>query len=381
MSEYQYFEFQAIDRPLNAREMAALRACSTRARITPTSFVNEYHWGDFKGDPDAWMAKYFDAFLYLTNWGIRTFKLRLPSRLISPETTRLYCDGEVFAVRRSGAHCVLTYNLEEEPGGDWAEGDGQLAALIAVRAELTRGDLRALYLGWLLGVQQGACRPDVPEPPVPPGLGGLSASLDSLIEFLHIDRDLAAVAAERSAPLAEKTLEAVEIAGWLAAQPAGLKDEWLARVVLGADQGLPAEVLNRYLMERARPETPVGEPTSPRTAGDLVHLAEERSRTRAQIAAGKAARAKAKRASETAAARAQHLDSIAGREPQLWLKVADLVTTRLPKEYDEAVRLLFDLRDLAARSDPAAFQSQLNRFRTAQARKPSLIARLKDAGL
>jgi hypothetical protein len=25
MSEYQYFEYQAIDRPLNAREMAALR--------------------------------------------------------------------------------------------------------------------------------------------------------------------------------------------------------------------------------------------------------------------------------------------------------------------------------------------------------------------
>ena len=56
MSEYQYFEFRAIDRPLNAREVAALRTHSTRARITPTSFVNEYHWGDFKGDPDAWMA-------------------------------------------------------------------------------------------------------------------------------------------------------------------------------------------------------------------------------------------------------------------------------------------------------------------------------------
>ena len=64
-----------------------------------------------------------------------------------------------------------------------------------------------------------------------------------------------------------------------------------------------------------------------------------------------------------------------------WLRVADLVATRLPKEYDQAVCLLLDLRDLAARSDPAAFQSQLDRFRTAQARKPSLIARLKDAGL
>ena len=381
MSEYQYFEFQAIDRPLNDGEMAALRTHSTRARITPTSFVNEYHWGDFKGDPDAWMARYFDAFLYLTNWGIRTFKLRLPSRLISPEITRPCCDGEVFTARRNGAHCVLTYNLEKEPGGDWEEGDGQLAALIAVRAELARGDHRALYLGWLLGVQQDASGPDVPEPPVPRGLGELTASLASLIEFLHIDRDLVAVAAERSAPLAEITPDAAEIGAWLAAQPAGLKDEWLARVVLGADQGLPAELINRYLKESTRQATPVAELNSPRTAGDLLHLAEARSRKRAQIAAEKAAREKAKRANEAAAARARHLDLLAGSEPRLWLKVADLVTTRLPKEYDQAVCLLLDLRDLAARSDPAAFQSQLDQFRTAQARKPSLIARLKDAGL
>ena len=84
MSEYQYYEFQAIDRPLTAGEMATLRKHSTRARITPTSFVNEYHWGDFKGDPDAWMTKYFDAFLYLANWGTRTFKLRRHPGLSPP---------------------------------------------------------------------------------------------------------------------------------------------------------------------------------------------------------------------------------------------------------------------------------------------------------
>ncbi len=50
MSEYQYYEFQAIDRPLTAKEMSELRSYSTRARITPTSFVNDYSWGSFKGD-------------------------------------------------------------------------------------------------------------------------------------------------------------------------------------------------------------------------------------------------------------------------------------------------------------------------------------------
>ena len=76
MSEYQYYEFQAIDRPLTTAEMQELRSYSTRAIITATSFINHYEWGSFKGDEDAWMAKYFDAFLYLANWGTHVLKLR-----------------------------------------------------------------------------------------------------------------------------------------------------------------------------------------------------------------------------------------------------------------------------------------------------------------
>jgi hypothetical protein len=50
VSEYQYYEFLAVDRSLTADEMAEPRALSTRARITPTSLINTYHRGDFKGD-------------------------------------------------------------------------------------------------------------------------------------------------------------------------------------------------------------------------------------------------------------------------------------------------------------------------------------------
>jgi len=48
MSEYQYYEFLTIDRPLTAKEMTELRVLSTRATITPVSFTNKYNWGDFK---------------------------------------------------------------------------------------------------------------------------------------------------------------------------------------------------------------------------------------------------------------------------------------------------------------------------------------------
>ena len=49
MSEYQYYEFQAIDRPLGGADQEAQRALSTRARITATSFTNSYEILSKKG--------------------------------------------------------------------------------------------------------------------------------------------------------------------------------------------------------------------------------------------------------------------------------------------------------------------------------------------
>jgi hypothetical protein len=123
MSEYQYYEFQAIDRPLTDKERRELRAYSTRARITPTSFVNDYEWGDFKGNADDWMEKYFDAFLYVANWGTHVFKVRLPVRLLDVKTARMHCAGECTTVREKNGHVILTFMSEDEEGGDWVDND------------------------------------------------------------------------------------------------------------------------------------------------------------------------------------------------------------------------------------------------------------------
>ncbi|MBK9440984.1 MAG: hypothetical protein IPN53_06535 [Comamonadaceae bacterium] len=68
MSEYQYYEFAAIDQPLTRSDMAKLRAVSTRAEITPAGFVNHYEWGCLKANPSDWMRRYFDAFVYTASW-------------------------------------------------------------------------------------------------------------------------------------------------------------------------------------------------------------------------------------------------------------------------------------------------------------------------
>jgi hypothetical protein len=55
VSEYQYYEFLALDRPLTSKQREELRQLSTRAEITATRFTNEYHWGSFRGDPQQMM--------------------------------------------------------------------------------------------------------------------------------------------------------------------------------------------------------------------------------------------------------------------------------------------------------------------------------------
>ena len=382
MSEYQYYEFQAIDRPLTEKEMGELRSYSTRARITPTSFVNDYSWGRFKGDEDAWMEKYFDSFLYLANWGTHVFKLRLPSRLLDLKTAQLYCLGEgAFGYEKNGK-VILTFVSEDEGGGEWVEGESCLSSLISVRSEIARGDLRCLYLGWLLCVQNRELDEEDSEPPVPPGLGKLSASLESLVDFLRIDPSLIYVAARASEPLEDATPKQEEILEWIGTLPAGEKDDVLAKLIANEDFALAKELFRQFIKERCSGSQQIAEKCERRTVGELIQEAEERAEERRRAAAKKAAEEKARRDREAAEHREKYLDEIAKREPNLWNQVENLISTKQPKSYDQAVRLLIDLRDLASRKGKMdEFGPRLSALRAAQARKPSFIKRLRKAGL
>ncbi len=92
MSEFQYYEFQAIDRPpLSAATQRALRRITTRAEITSRSLVNTYQWGNFKGDPRRLVERWFDLFVYWADWGTRMLMLRVPSRFVDLKAVRPYC--------------------------------------------------------------------------------------------------------------------------------------------------------------------------------------------------------------------------------------------------------------------------------------------------
>jgi hypothetical protein len=145
MSEYQYYEFQAIDKPLDEKGIQALENLSSRARITPTSFVNEYNWGDFKGNPLKLMEKYFDAFLYVANWGTHRLMLRVPLRLINFDLAKKYCLGENATAYKKGENLIFEF-ISDTDDYEWEEGEGRLSSLISLRSDIIRGDYRCLYL-------------------------------------------------------------------------------------------------------------------------------------------------------------------------------------------------------------------------------------------
>jgi len=376
MSEYQYYEFQALDRPLTQKQISELRAYSSRARITSSSFVNVYNWGDFKGSPARWMERYFDAFLYFANWGSRQFMLRLPKKVLDPKTAASYCGDQNFSCRQKDDHIVLSFESEIEDY-EWDEGESRLASLVPLRSDLMRGDHRALYLGWLLAVQFEEIADDTPEPPVPPGLGKLTAALDCLADFLGIDADLIATAAERSPDEQVSAPSREKIDEWVRALPSAEKDAIVTRLVAGDDPHLSAEVRQRAIFEiggRGWDER-LG-----RTAGEIVARAAILAAERKKKEAERRAIEKARRERVEAEAREKRLQSLAGKENELWARVDRLIATKQPRRYDEAVSLLQDLHDLAElqRKGPD-FKFRIGALQRENSGKNSLMERFRKA--
>ena len=383
MSEYQYYEFQAIDYPLDKGAMDELRSLSSRAEISPTRFVNTYNFGDFRGSPEKLMDRYFDAFVYVANWGTHWCMLRLPKRLLDPTLAERYAGEDGFTMRESGDWVILEMRSENEGEAGYGGGGPEwMPPMVALRGELAAGDLRALYLGWLFCVQDELLPPEEVEPPVPAGLDTPSAALSSLMEFLHLDEDLVAVAAERSAKAGTTTGTATSdaaMAEWIRALPGTEKGDALIRLLRDGELHLRAELVRRFREAQG--------PASPALAeggrtGEQLLAAEERREVRKRAEAARLAEERARHAREQAASRAAHLAGLEGKEPELWRRAESLVETKLPAEYDRAIQTLVDLRDLAARTGTTdGFAARLREMRARHARKTSFIQKLDRAKL
>ena len=200
------------------------------------------------------------------------------------------------------------------------------------------------------------------------------------MDFLRIDIDLITAAAEQSAAKPNTLLSKKEIAHWISKLPAKARDTLLATLVAADDPHLVVE-LQRQALDAARGAA--SKSSAPRrSAADLLERARVLGEARREKEAAKRAREKAKREREAVARRKKHLESLRGREDSLWNEVDQLIDTRQPKRYDEAVSVLRDLLDLAQmQGDASAFTVRMADLYAEHARKTTLVERLRKVKL
>ena len=148
--EYQYYEFQAIDRPLTKAEQDYVQGLSSRVRPTATRAVFTYSYADFHGSPLTVLEKCFDAMLYMANWGSYQLAFRFPKAAVNVPALKSYCVDNIIEVSTAAKYVTLNIEIHEEEGSGWIEENNNwLGALIPLRQAILQGDYRVLYLAWL----------------------------------------------------------------------------------------------------------------------------------------------------------------------------------------------------------------------------------------
>jgi hypothetical protein len=340
------------------------------------------------------METYFDAHVYVGNFGTLVYMLRLPQTAVPGDGLAAHAAEDTLGRWKTGEHVIIEWRLDEERSGDWMEGEGWIYSLLPIREELLRGDYRSLYIGWLTSVQAGAweyedeegeweegdfeeeeaddtASDDALEPSVPPGLLSLPPAQAALAEFLQIDSDVIDAAASASPDLPDGAAALEGVDRWVAGLPNEEVRSAVVRVVSGEALAVQTELQSRFYRATtaATKESPDG--GRRRTARELLEMAERTERERKQ-----------REAAERERQRREHLAALAEGFPSLWEQVDHAAQKQTASGYDQATKLLADMRaayDQAGREPE--FEEGFARFHERYGGRRTVRRRLEEAGL
>jgi hypothetical protein len=377
MSEYQYYEWQTLDRPLTAAEQKAVNELSSHINVTSTQAIVTYNWSSFKHNPINVLANYFDAHLYLANWGTRRLAFRFPKGLVDIPVIDSYCDEYHTTIKTIDDVQVLEFEMDEEGGYDeWIEERGLLSTLARLRDDIIQGDYRALYLAWLNAMSQesGGYEEEEddpenffndPEPSLPTGLKQLTPPLKALIDFFDIDPFLVSAAAERSLSLS--SAGQADFAPLISRLTRRECDEFLLKIV-NAEPGAVAALRKRLLsFEKPSPNVQ----SNPRTFGELLKTAEKLRQVEAR-----------RQAEEIGRRHVAEMQKLAKHEAKTWQDVEDLIQSGYAaSNYDEATILLVKLHQLAEfQGTQIRFDVQLQELVEKYKSRSALVGRWRKKG-
>lgn len=378
MSEYQYHEWQTLERPLTAAEQKAVNELSSHIDVTSTHASVTYNWSGFRHDPINVLAKYFDAYLYLANWGTRCLAFRFPKGSVDVVAIEAYCDEYHTNIKTVGDAQILEFDMDEEEGFDeWIDERGLLSTLARLRDDILQGDYRTLYLAWLKamtlesgGYDEDEADPDNffndPEPALPAGLKQLTPPLNAFMDFFEIDPFLVAAAAELSPNLSSSTQRS-DFALPISRLTRQECDEFLLKIV-NSEPGAVAS-LRKKLSSFEKPKPSIQ--SNPRTFGELLEAAERLRRAEAK-----------RQASEKRKKHIAEMQELAKREVQTWQDVENtLKSGYTASNYDYATALLDKLQQLAEfQGTQGNFDIRLRALVEAYKGRSALIGRWKKKG-
>ncbi|MCF3103226.1 hypothetical protein IPZ58_16805 [Streptomyces roseoverticillatus] len=263
---------------------------------------------------------------------------------------------------------------------DWGEETGReerwLPSIAAARPDVTAGDMRLLYLAWLLCLQNGDLDGAAPEPPLPAGLAHLPEPLGELAAFLRIDRDLISAAAE---PLPTPAPQASRTAwkDWLATLTHDEKDAALLQLLHGNDPQVIPDLRRRFHASRS----PAAAPGPARTVTELRDSV--LAHTACCLAREQQAEAEHRHAARQReeAAQQRRISAMKADPEAAWTGVTQKIAYRTGRDYPGAVQILNDLAILAEQSGTGpAFTERYRRLREEHRAKKALQRLLDDSG-
>src|SRR3989441_4265641 len=393
MSEYQRYEFMTSDRPLTGAQLDAVNTLSSHIEASSTHALIEYHWGDFKHNPINVLHEFFDGFLYWANWGAPELAFRFPHGILPVDLIDGYHLDDFVTFTQYPDYDILDIHFGEMEGpNEWIDYD--LGSLIAIRDELMDGDLRSLYIVWLASqrMREGYDEEEDEDqeegydeeededqeegydeeededeessvPPVPLAFGTLTAAQQALAELLQLPQELLVAAARHSSAAVSST---DDVAAWVKLLPPDRHNDYLVRLARN-EPGL-----SRRLVKELRELNQDKTRATPSTGEHVTYatLRDESKAIKAQLE-------REKREQEQVA-RQRHLREIHDHQDDYWHQVDLAVMRSTGSGYDEAARLLIELRGAADQfKETQEFQERFRAWVRPHLRRPAFVKRLQ----
>jgi hypothetical protein len=272
MSKYQYYEFQAIDKPLTEAEQQKISSLSNRVELTAMTAKFVYNSSKFPENAEKILAQYFDAMLYVTNWGTRQLMFRLPKSVVNIDELAPYCISDIISTYIVNNHIILDIHFQYECGEyTWLEGENCLPSLALLRRDILRGDLRVLYLAWLGAAVEYGDDENQLEPPIPANLDTLSAPLKDFVNLFEIAQYLIKVAVSNSITRQTDSV-LLTLEKWVEKLPVAERNHFLVQLAKG-ETNIDIQLLNR-LRELATNQS-TQPPVKQRTVATLIKSQQE----------------------------------------------------------------------------------------------------------